>query len=158
MGISRRNLLKSTFSTAVTCAFVKRAQAQAAEFTYKFANNVPLSHPLNVRAQEAAERIKTETGGKFELKIFANNQLGSDILGQLRSGAIEFYGISPLILSTFIPNASISGTGFAFPDYDAVWKAMDGDLGAYVRGAIGNAGLVVLDQILDNRFRHPTLS
>jgi tripartite ATP-independent transporter DctP family solute receptor len=158
MGISRRNLLKSTVTTAVACAFVKRAQAQTAEFTYKYANNVPLSHPLNVRAQEAAERIKTETGGKFELKIFANNQLGSDILGQLRSGAIEFYGISPLILSTFIPNASISGVGFAFPDYDTVWKAMDGELGAYVRGLIGKAGLVAMDKLWDNGFRQITTS
>ena len=158
MGISRRTLLKTTASMAVACAFVSRAQAQAAEFTYKYANNVPLSHPLNVRAQEAAERIKTETGGKFELKIFANNQLGADILGQLRSGAIEFYGISPLILSTFIPNASISGTGFAFSDYDAVWKAMDGDLGAYVHGLIGKAGLVAMDKIWDNGFRQITTS
>jgi len=90
MGISRRNLLKTTASTAIACAFVSRAQAQAAEFTYKYANNVPATHPMNVRAQEAAERIKTETGGKFELKICPNNQLGgdTDVLNQLRSGAV----------------------------------------------------------------------
>src|SRR3982751_4729837 len=160
MGISRRNLLKSTVSTAVACAFVSRAQAQAAEFTYKYANNVPVSHPLNVRAQEAAERIKAETGGKFELKVFPNNQLGgdTDVLNQLRSGAVEFFTLSPLILSTLIANASISGIGFAFADYDAVWKAMDGDLGAYVRAQISKAGLVAMDKIWDNGFRQITTS
>ncbi len=65
MGMSRRTLLKTTASTAVACAFIGRAQA--AEFTYKFANNLPATHPMTVRAEEAAERIKTDTGGKFEL-------------------------------------------------------------------------------------------
>src|SRR5215211_7399082 len=160
MGISRRTLLRTGAATALTCGFAIRAQAQAAEFTYKYANNLPATHPMNIRAQEAAERIKTETGGKFELKIFANNQLGgdTDVLGQLRSGAVEFFTLSPLILSTLIPSASISGIGFAFPDYDAVWKAMDGDLGAYVRGLIGKAGLVAMDKIWDNGFRQITTS
>jgi tripartite ATP-independent transporter DctP family solute receptor len=158
MGISRRTLLKTTASTAITCAFVGRAQA--AEFTYKFANNLPATHPMTVRAEEAAERIKTESGGKFELKVFPNNQLGgdTDVLGQLRSGAVEFFTLSPLILSTLIANASISGIGFAFADYDAVWKAMDGDLGAYVRAQISKAGLVAMDKIWDNGFRQITTS
>src|SRR5215217_6327821 len=139
---------------------VSRAQAQAAEFTYKYANNTPATHPMNVRAQEAAERIKTETGGKFELKIFPNNQLGgdTDVLNQLRSGAVEFFTLSPLILSTLIPSASISGIGFAFTDYDAVWKALDGDLGAYMRAQIGKTGLVVMEKIWDNGFRQITSS
>jgi tripartite ATP-independent transporter DctP family solute receptor len=160
MVISRRNLLKSTACAAVACAFIKRTQAQTAEFTYKYANNVPVSHPLNVRAQEAAERIKAETGGKFELKVFPNNQLGgdTDVLNQLRSGAVEFFTLSPLILSTLIPSASISGIGFAFTDYDAVWKAMDGDLGAYMRAQIGKTGLVVMEKIWDNGFRQITSS
>jgi TRAP-type transport system periplasmic protein len=160
MNISRRTLLKTTASTAIACAFVSRAQAQTAEFTYKYANNLPATHPMNVRAQEAAERIKTETGGKFELKVFANNQLGgdTDVLNQLRSGAVEFFTLSPLILSTLIPSASISGIGFAFSDYDAVWKAMDGDLGAYMRAQIGKTGLVVMEKIWDNGFRQITSS
>src|SRR4029450_3111949 len=98
----------------------------AAEYTYKYANNLPATHPMNVRAHEAAERIKTETGGKFELKVFPNNQLGgdTDVLNQLRSGAVEFFTLSTLILSTVIPSASISGIGFALGDYDAVGKGM----------------------------------
>src|SRR4051794_39938141 len=110
MIISRRNLFKSTACTAVACAFIKRTQAQTAEYTYKYGNNVPASHPLNVRAQEAAERIKAETGGKFELKVFPNNQLGgdTDVLNQLRSGAVEFIADGQLALfSTWCP----AGTG-----------------------------------------------
>ena len=43
------------------------------------------------RAQEAADRIREETSGRVELRIFPNSQLGSDTdsLSQLRSGGID---------------------------------------------------------------------
>ena len=90
-----------------------------------------------------ADAIRAETKGRVDIQIFPNNQLGSDtdMLSQVRSGGIEFFTLSGLILSTLVPAASITGIGFAFTDYDAVWKAMDGDLGAYVRGQIAKAGL-----------------
>ena len=64
------------------------------------------------------------------------------MLSQLRTGAIDFFTISGLILATLVPVASINGIGFAFKSYDQVWPAMDGELGAHVRGVIGKAGLV----------------
>jgi TRAP-type transport system periplasmic protein len=80
------------------------------------------------------------------------------MLSQIRSGGVEFFTLSGLILATLVPAASINGIGFAFPDYDTVWKAMDGDLGAYVRGEITKANLVVMDKIWDNGFRETTSS
>jgi tripartite ATP-independent transporter DctP family solute receptor len=136
------------------------APARAAEFNYKYANNLPATHPMNLRAKEFADRIEKETNGRVVFQIFPSNQLGSDtdMLSQVRSGAIEFFTLSGLILSTLVPVASINGIGFAFSDYDAVWKAMDGDLGKYVRGEIGKAGLVAMDRIWDNGFRQITTS
>jgi tripartite ATP-independent transporter DctP family solute receptor len=80
------------------------------------------------------------------------------MLSQIRSGGIEFFTLSGLILATLVPAASINGIGFAFPDYDTVWKAMDGELGAYIRGEITKANLVVMDKIWDNGFRETTSS
>jgi TRAP-type transport system periplasmic protein len=162
MFLSRRAVLKGSAAAMVLggvgSPFV--ARAQSAEFSYKYANNLPDSHPLNTRAKEMAAAIKAETNGRFDLQIFPNNQLGSDtdMLSQIRSGGIEFFTLSGLILSTLVPAASINGIGFAFPDYDTVWKAMDGDLGGYVRGEINKAGLVVMDKIWDNGFRQTTSS
>jgi tripartite ATP-independent transporter DctP family solute receptor len=96
----------------------------------------------------------------MEIQLFPNNQLGSDtdMLSQLRSGAIEFFTLSGLILSTLVPPASINGVGFAFKNYDQVWSAMDGKLGAYVRGEIEKRGLHPMDKIWDNGFRQTTTS
>jgi tripartite ATP-independent transporter DctP family solute receptor len=137
-----------------------RAFAQKAEFSYKYANNLPVMHPMNIRAKEMADAIRAETKGRVDIQIFPNNQLGSDtdMLSQVRSGGVEFFTLSGLILSTLVPASSISGIGFAFPDYDTVWKALDGDLGAYVRSQIAKSGLVAMDKIWDNGFRQITSS
>src|SRR3979490_2174905 len=162
MSFSRRTLLKASAASAVLGGIGAPmvARGQSAEFTYKYANNLPDGHPLNARAKEMAAAIKAETNGKFDLQIFPNHQPGSDtdMLRQIRSGGIEFFTLSGLILATLVPAASISGIGFAFPDYDTVWKAMDGDLGAYVRGEIAKANLVAMDKIWDNGFRQTTSS
>jgi TRAP-type transport system periplasmic protein len=158
MKISRRNLL-AMGSTAIIAAPLV-ARAQQAEFSYKYANNLPDAHPMNRRAKEMAAAIKAETGGRFELQIFPSSQLGSDTdtLSQLRAGGVEFFTLSGLILATLVPAASINGMGFAFPDYDTVWKAMDGDLGAYIRAQIAKANLIAMDKIWDNGFRQTTTS
>jgi len=145
---------------ALPLVAIRTRPADAAEFSYKYANNLPAAHPLNLRATEAMARIREATGGRVDIQVFPNNQLGSDTdtLSQLRSGAVEFFTLSGLILSTLVPPASINGVGFAFVDYDQVWKAMDGKLGAYVRGEIGKRGLLAMDKIWDNGFRQTTTS
>ncbi len=159
-GISRRDFaIGAASAVAVSTFFIGRARA--AEFTYKYANNLPASHPMNIRAMEAAERIKAETNGRFELQVFPSNQLGSDtdMLGQVRSGAIDFFTMSGLILSTLVPAASINGIGFAFKDYDTVWRAMDGKLGAHVRGEIAKSRQIfAFEKVWDNGFRQITTS
>ena len=157
--ISRRSFAAGAGALAVSTFAIRRARA--AEFTYKFANNLPLTHPLNIRAQEAAAKIKEETGGRFELQVFPSSQLGSDTdtLGQIRSGAVDFFTLSGLILSTFVPAASINGVGFAFKDYPTTWAAMDGKLGEFVRAEIAKSrAIFAFDKIWDNGFRHITSS
>jgi TRAP-type C4-dicarboxylate transport system substrate-binding protein len=54
---------------------IRSRPADAAEFTYKYANNSPMTHPLTVRTTEAAARVKGKTGGRVEIQVFPNNQL-----------------------------------------------------------------------------------
>jgi len=159
-----KKISRKQFAAGASAAFASigiiRYRADAAEFTYKYANNLPVTHPMNQRAREAAEKIKQESSGRLEIQIFPNNQLGgdTDMLSQLRAGGIQFFTLSGLILATLVPVTSINGIGFAFADYKDVWGAMDGDLGAYVRGAIGKAGLVAFEKMWDNGYREITSS
>lgn len=157
--ISRRALIGGA-AGAAAASFVLPRRARAAEFTYKYANNSPVDHPMNIRAREAVAKIKAESKGRVEIEIFPNNQLGgdTDMLSQVRTGGIEFFTLSGLILATLVPVASINGIGFAFKDYGQVWPAMDGELGGFVRAAIDKAGLHAFDKMWDNGYREITSS
>jgi TRAP-type transport system periplasmic protein len=144
-------------AAGMTAFFIGRARA-AADFSYKFSTNVPLTHPLNLRLQQAFDRIKQDSNGTLEIQLFPNSQLGgdTDVLSQVRSGAVEFFTLSSGILSTLVPVTSICGIGFAMPDYATVWRAMDGDLGAHMRTEIAKANLVPMTRIWDLGYRHMT--
>ena len=159
-GVRRRHLIAACGGLGLGLAAPRVARGDAPEFSYKVGTNLVATHPLNVRLQEAADQIKQDTGGKVELRIFPNSQLGSDpeMLSQVRSGGLEFFGHSGVnAISGMIPKAAISGLGFAFKDEAQVYAAMDGALGAYVRNLIKHAGLMVLDKIWDNGFRQTTM-
>ena len=134
--------------------------AHAAEFNYKLATGQDPTHPINLRAKEAIDRIHEASKGRLEIKLFPANQLGSDtdLLSQVRSGGVEFFNLSTSILATLVPAASIPNTGFAFEDYDAVWRAMDGALGDYIRAQIAKSGIVTVCKMQDNGFRQITSS
>jgi TRAP-type transport system periplasmic protein len=159
--LTRRTLLRTTGVAAGVATFgILTRRGDAAEFEFRYANNNVAAHPMNVRLREAVELIKKESGGRMEIELFPNSQLGgdTDMLSQLRTGAIQMFNLSGLILATYVPVAAINGLGFIFKDYGQVWTAMDGPLGAYIRGAIGKAGLYALDNMWDNGYRQVTSS
>jgi len=155
--LSRRTLTTGLAAGALTAVGARRGRAEA-RFTFKIGSDVPLMHPATIRLKEAAARILEESGGQVDVQVFPDNQLGSDtdMLSQLRSGALEMLSMPGVILATLVPAASLNGVGFAFADYPTVWKAMDGGLGQYIREQIVKSGIVVMDKIWDNGFRQIT--
>lgn len=132
--------------------------ARAAEFSYKYASNLPPAHPLNVYVSKACAAIREKSGGRLEITVYPNNQLGGDteVLAQLRSGALEFFTLSGPILATLVPAAAINGVGYAFKDYTQVWAAMDGPVGALVRAEVAKRNLYAFERIWDNGYRQIT--
>jgi tripartite ATP-independent transporter DctP family solute receptor len=158
--MTRRTVLRALAATPALYLGVPRYARAAAEFSYKYAHNLPMTHPLHLRAQEAVDRIRKESNGRLDIAIFPNNQLGgdTDMLSQVRSGGIELFTPSALVIATVVPVAAINAVGFAFSDYDQVWKAMDGKLGAHVREGIAKANLYAFEKMWDNGFRQVTTS
>lgn len=153
----RRTLILTGFA-GVTAPWVARAAEP--EFKIKFGNIVSPDHPLNTSMAKVRDRVARETDGRVLIELFPKNQLGSDadMLSQLRSGALELFAQTPVLLSTLVPVASISGIGFAFPTYEKVWEAMDGPLGAHVRATFEKANLVCLEKCWNHGFRQTTSS
>ncbi len=156
--LSRRSVM--TGAAAIPLVTILRWPAQAAEFELKYATGQDPTHPVNIRAQEALNRIREATSGRVDIKLFPANQLGSDtdLLAQVRNGSVDFFNLSSLILATFVPVSGITSLGFAFKNYDEVWAAMDGALGEHIRAEIARTPIFAVSRIWDNGFRHVTSS
>jgi tripartite ATP-independent transporter DctP family solute receptor len=141
------------FDTGVEPAF-----AQGARHRLKFADDVPSYHPLSIHVRSANKRILNESGGLIDIRMFTDSRMGNDqlMLKEVRGGTIDFLMLPPLALARQAPVAAISAVGFAFHDYKAVWAAMDGALGALVRGAAERLGLHVFDKMWDNGYHQVT--
>lgn len=155
--ISRGRFVTATAAALASIAVIK-SPARAAQWTYKYASNVSVDHPLNVRMHECWSAVSKETGGKLDVQVFPNNQLGGDTqaLQQLRSGALQFFTLDGGILQSVVPVAAIQGVGFAFKDSTEAFRAMDGALGDHVRDAIRAVGLYVHPKMWENGMRQIT--
>ena len=158
MRTNRRTFVIGAAAAGIVAPWVARAAEP--EVRLKFGNIVSGDHPLNTSMVKASERIKKETDGRVVIDVFPKNQLGSDadMLSQLRSGALELFAQTGVLMSTLVPVASINGVGFAYPSYDKVWESLDGGLGKHVRKAFSDANLHCFDKSWNHGFRQVTTS
>src|SRR5262252_10618049 len=101
-GMTRRVFLRTTRAATGVSAFgILTRRGDAAEFTWRYGNELVPTHSMNVHLQQAAERIRNDSGGRMEVQIFPNNQLGggTDMLSQLRTGVLQLLNLSGVILS-----------------------------------------------------------
>jgi len=154
--LTRRHLVAG--AVGLSAATILRWPANAAEFTYKLGASSPMEHPAMAHSQIAADKIKQATNGRLEIVIYPSSQLGGDtaMISQAISGAMQMYILPIDLLAPRNPICGITGVGFAFPDYDHVWPAMDGDLGKLLRDTAEKIGLYCLDKGYDHGFRQIT--
>ncbi len=158
-GLSRRTFVAASAATLASINFV-RSPARAADFSFKMGTDNSPQNPTNVLADAIFAEIKEKSRGRLEIKNYPNNQLGgaSQMVAQVRSGALEFMMADGGVLGSVVPLAAIIGVGFAFEDSRQAFRALDGDLGDHVRKQIRAAGLFVHDKIFLNGMRQVTCS
>jgi TRAP-type transport system periplasmic protein len=164
--VSKRGALKTLAKTATTVLAatslplaISPAFAQQAK-VYKLGISLAQTHPTVLGLQAACAEILAETKGQLNIQVFASGQLGSDadMVSQVRSGAIDFVATAGGVWANLIPVAGITGTPFAFPSLQAAFTAVDGDLGAHIRGEFAKVNLAPVGAVWDHGFRHITTS
>jgi Bacterial extracellular solute-binding protein, family 7 len=108
--VTRRRVLAAGAALPLFGITSRRGSAAEPQYKFKYANNMPVTHPINVRAHEILPKILQESNGELEVNVFPNNQLGgdSDMLSQLRSGALEMFTLSGTnVLSTLAKQTAL---------------------------------------------------
>ena len=147
MTSTRAAFTAGTFATFASIGLLRSPATAAADFTYKLGINKPTTHPQVIRSIKAAQTVEQLTNGRLHIDVFPANQLGNDteMLSQVRSGAIQLLQVPDGPLSNVVPLAAIVTLTFTFANYQQVFAALDGTLGTTVRAAITKAGLVPFD-------------
>lgn len=139
-GITRRGFSAS----AAAAAMVPIKRASAAAFNFKLANDMPPADPMNVRLGAAIKDIDRESNGRLSIRLFPSSQLGtiSEELNQVRSGALELYCCGYGNQIPVAPLAGMNSLAFIWSGYEAIWPAMDGELGAFLAAEVAKTGTI----------------
>jgi TRAP-type transport system periplasmic protein len=159
--ISRRQFT-ARLALAGGMALISR-NVHAADFKLRQFHNQPADSPLHKRLVEMWAAVKTETGGRVDVATFADNdQLpGSDpaALKMLVDGELDFFTLNGGLIGTVVPAVNVQGIPFAFHDEAQVYKAIDGDLGAYLAKEMAAKGIYAVPRAcFENGFRQITCS
>jgi tripartite ATP-independent transporter DctP family solute receptor len=120
-------------------------RANAVDFPMRQYHNQPTDSPLHKRLVQMWDAVKAETHGRVQVEIFPeNNHLKDgdpDPLKLLMDGQLEFYTNAGNGLAAIVPAANVQATPFAFRTQAQVYKAMDGDIGSYLREELNAKGV-----------------
>lgn len=141
--LSRRKFMAIAGATTASSIMVKKAQP--AQLCYRQFHNQPEDSPLHKALVDMWAAVKTETGGRFQVQTFAQNDNipGSDpeALKMLVSGELEFLTLWGAILGAVVPVAEIQALPFVFNTRQQVFNALDGKLGDYLHQEMAAKGI-----------------
>jgi tripartite ATP-independent transporter DctP family solute receptor len=142
MGWTRRSVL--TGAAAMGSTLIVKPTL-AAEYRFAQYHNQAASGPLHKNLTAMWQAIRTETNGRVETTVYAeNNKLPGgdrDALKMLIGGEIEFFTLMGGIIGTVVPVAEAQQLPFAFASAAEAHKAIDGPLGKYIGEEMAAKGM-----------------
>jgi len=117
----------------------------AAEYKFSQYHNQAATGPLHRNLTAMWEAVRTETNGRVETTVYAeNNKLPGgdpDALKMLIAGDIQFFTLMGGIIGTVAPVAEAQQLPFAFKSAAEAHKAIDGPLGKYIGEEMAAKGM-----------------
>lgn len=83
----------SMFIICVTCLVLIPVAGFAGEITFKLGHVAPPNTTHDISAKKFAERVRANTGGEINVKVFGSSQFGTlpEHWGQIKGGAIDIF-------------------------------------------------------------------
>ncbi|MCT4715790.1 TRAP transporter substrate-binding protein [Enterobacteriaceae bacterium H18W14] len=127
--------MKKTFMPAFAGLCLSTASLLFAQASYaqviKAADVHPEGYPNVVAVQHMGEKLKQQTNGELEIKVFPSGVLGDEkqMIEQAQMGAIDMIRVSMAPVAAILPDVEVFTLPYVFRDEDHMHKVIDGDLG-----------------------------
>jgi len=144
---SRRSVLRAAGAAAVASLsplLSRPARAQAAGKRIRFAHPAPPAHGWHIWAEQFKKSIEDKTGGKIQVQIFPNAQMGNerDTAQAVRIGSLEMGAIG-VGLMNWVPEMSITDAPFLWKSREQSYRAIAGAFGDDLRKRSLDKGFVL---------------
>ena len=105
--------------------------AGAAEWVLKAGHVLPVEHPYHLGYQKMGEELAKRSGGRIEVKIFPNSQLGNerDLFEGCQIGTVDLAIGATAPLANFTPEFLIFDLPYLFESKEHAYAALDGEFG-----------------------------
>jgi len=99
--------------------------------TLYLAHTLPQGHPVHKGILEFKKALNKKSGGKMDIKIFPDGQLGSEreALELLQIGSVAITKVSAATLSNFVPEYHVLGIPYLFRDKQHQFDVLEGEVG-----------------------------
>ena len=116
MKISKRTFLKGSALIAGSVAMPAVLRAQAT--VVRWGELLAASHPQVQMAERVAKDVKEKSGGRIDIQLFPNGQLGSgkDMMESVSSGALQLTTDGAGALGAFLPALSVVEAPYLWRD------------------------------------------
>ena len=136
------------YAALTWCAliFSTAGQAQVREHTFRISIAGAAGHPSVMGAEKWAELVKQKSGGKMQIKVFADGVLGGDVqaLSAVQGGTIDFTSMNSGILQTQVKQFAIFDFPFMFENGKEADAILDGQFGKKLADLLPARGLINL--------------
>ncbi|MCF3642765.1 TRAP transporter substrate-binding protein [Rhizobium sp. TRM95111] len=135
--------IKSTLIALLLSVASLVSATQAAEITLKASHNANATEPYNLGMERMSELLKEKTGGKAEIQVFPNAQLGDEMesIQGTQIGTIDIAVTANETLVNFAPNLGVFSMPFLFEDAEQMDRALNApEVRAYVNEVLGKQG------------------
>ena len=120
------------------------AGAGTAEAASDKAIELKLGHPLaptssqHIYLQKWADLVAEKSGGKYKISIYPSAQFGEakELVESLSMGVYDVAWCDCAVMDFLVPEINLLNMPFFFTNYDQVWEAIDGDVGAAIASYI----------------------
>lgn len=126
----------------------------------KLASLTPASHTYNQGAARFAELVRERSGGRIQITVYPEGQLGKgerELLEALQQGTLDIYVGSTAPISGFSPSMGVLDFPFLFRDHAHADKILDGPLGRQLMDELEKVNMKGL-AFWENGFRNLTNS
>lgn len=114
------------------------------EFTLKLGHSDTTSNLLHVSLENFANYVFEESNGRVKVDLYAAEQLGSnaEMAEMLEMGSLDAMMMPQGQEAVYAPKLDALGLPFLFPNYDAVYAVLDGEIGDELVADLANRNMI----------------